>query len=289
MNTNFGWNKDKFDRRDYLHKPRLVIAEIPDQVDLKEYLPGVRQQGNVGSCVGFGIGANLVAHAKKLGVYTEWFSPTWIYNGARFLEGTLPYDDGCWPRDALEWLRSKGCLLEQFWPYNSLWLDKTSPPSRLEPEAAKYPLFEYYRVTGGVDGICSALADGSCVSIGTPWFEKWMNPPLSGKLADVTLKDSIAGGHETCLYGYDKAKGIFLGINSWGENWGNLGLFTIPFQAFPVFNQVGGYDAHYVKVKWGDVLEPEPPKPKGRMRIRGQLTLDGGDNWTTLIDFPFGI
>ena len=280
----FGWKKDKFDKRDYLHKPRLAAFEIPNHVDLTELLPEVRNQGAVGSCVGFGIGANLVAHAKRLGVYTEWFSPTWIYNGARFLEGTLSEDAGCWPRDALKWLRDKGCLLEQFWPYNALFLDMTSPPSHLELEASKYPLLDYYRVTGGVDGICSALAEGFYVSIGTPWFQKWQHPKSDGKLVEVSTSDPVSGGHETCLYGYDKSLARFFGINSWGKTWGNSGLFTIPFQAFSVFNKVGGYDAHYLNVNWSDVPGPSPPEPKSDLQLRCQFTFDGGQNWITLIE-----
>jgi len=282
-----GWRKDKFDHRDYLHKPLFGFTVIPNAVNLEDFLPDVRHQGSVGSCVGFGIGANLAAHALKQGVYHEWFSPTWIYNGARFLEGTLSQDVGCWPRDALKWLKDKGCLLEQFWPYNPLALDRTSPPSHLEPEAAKWPLLEYYRVTNGVEGICSALADEFCVSIGTPWFSKW-EFPTAGKLPEVTSSDRISGGHETCLYGYDKKAEIFLGINSWGDSWGNQGLFTMPFQAFQVFNQCGGYDAHYIKVNWNDIPEPEPPKPEPqkKLRLRGQISFDAGDNWRTVLDIP---
>jgi len=238
-----GWLKDKYDRRDFLRK--ATFKEIPPVVVLEEYLPEVRVQGNVGSCVGFGIGANLVARAKRFGAYTEWFSPTWIYNGARYLEGTLTQDNGCYPRDALHWLYQKGCLLEQFWLYDPEELDLMAPPSHLEPEAAKYPLLSYYRVVDGVTGICEALADGHYVSIGTPWFDKWISPK-DDRLAEVSIRDSVAGGHETCLWGYDKQAQVFFGVNSWGTEWGDRGLFTMPFSAFDVFKQKGGYDAHYI-------------------------------------------
>jgi len=248
---NFGWLKDKFDKRDYLF--RATLKEIPPVLLLTDYLPTVRNQGNVGSCVGFGIGANLVARAIRLADYTEWFSPAWIYNGARFIEGTLSQDVGCYPRDALHWLYEKGCLLEHFWPYNPKKLDTTPPPSHLEPEAAKRPLLSYYRVVDGVTGICEVIANEQYVSIGTPWFEKWRRPK-NGVLEEVGVMDPVAGGHETCLYGYDKDKRIFYGINSWGEGWGNKGHYTMPFSAFDVFKYRGGYDAHYI----GLSPAPEP-------------------------------
>lgn len=249
----FGWRKDAYDSRDYLHKMKVAI--IPGVMTLEEYLPDVRNQGNVGSCVGFGIGGNITARAKQRGNYTQWFSPTWIYNGARYIEGTLSEDVGCYPRDALDWLLEKGCLLESLWPYNPLMLDRKAPPSSLEPEAAKTPLIAYYRVVDSVDGLCSAIADGFCVSIGTPWFKKWMNPMptwrcgwrnVPGILPEVTVSDETVGGHETFLYGYDMKQQVFYGQNSWGITWGAGGRYIMPFSAIEVFKDLGGYDAHYI-------------------------------------------
>lgn len=244
MMQNFGWRKDKFDRRDFLYK--ATHKEIPEEVILTSYFPEVRDQGQVGSCVGFGIGANLVARAKRLGVYTEWFSPTWIYNGARFLEGMLAFDMGCRPRDALHWLYMKGCLLEHLWPYNPNAIDTKSPPSSLELEAAKNPLLSYFRIVDGVEAICEIIADGYGASIGTPWFEKWRSPSKDGVLVEVNSSDAVAGGHETCLLGYSKSKGLVYGINSWSKDWGANGFYKMPFSAFDVFKQLGGYDSHYI-------------------------------------------
>jgi len=251
-----GWLKDKFDKRDYLYK--ATLKKIPNSVPQNRlYLPDVRNQGKVGSCVGFGIGANLVGRAKKLSTYTEWFSPTWIYNGARFIDGTLMFDMGCQPRDALHWLYEKGCLLEHFWVYDPEKLDTTAPPSHLESEAVKCPLLSYFRIVDGVTGICEVLASEQFVSIGTPWFEKWRKPE-GGVLAEVNAFDLVAGGHETCLYDYDLTKEVVYGINSWGEEWGDIGLFTMPFSAFDVFKQRGGYDAHYIGLE----VAPEEPEPE---------------------------
>ena len=250
----FGWKKDPYSRKDFIHK--MAVAPVPERVMLDQYLPSVRNQGQIGSCVGFGIGAVLGARAKMNNAYLKWFSPTWIYNGARFIEGTLAEDAGCYPRDALDWLLKKGCLLERDWPYNPLLLDTRAPPSSLEPEASEFPLLAYYRVVDGVDGLCSALVAGFHVAIGTPWFKKWMSPQpvwkclwsnVPGVLPEVTEFDEIVGGHETCLYGYDVVENVFYGQNSWGELWGDKGRFRMPFSSIKVFIELGGYDAHYIK------------------------------------------
>lgn len=254
-----GWRKDKYDERDYLH---FHLAAVPDSVDLSPYLPPVGDQGQVGSCVGWGIGGNLGATAKQQNVFKEIFSATWIYNGARFIEGTLNEDAGAYPRDGFDWLVSKGGLLEHFWPYDPTKLDKTSPPSKFNAEAAKCPVAAYYRITGGAEGICSALAAGHLVSIGTPWFMPWVDIDDDGVLCEINASTQCVGGHETCLYGYDKTKKVFYGLNSWGSEWGRGGHYTMPMSAFSVFGKFGGYDAHYVEVTWipGPTPPPDPPK-----------------------------
>jgi hypothetical protein len=283
MSRQMGWNKDKFDKKDYLHSPLKTPLTIPDVVNLNQYLPDVRDQGVVGSCVGFGIGINLSALAKRLNIFTEWFSPTWIYNGARFIEGSLLTDVGCYPRDACEWLRTKGGLLEHFWPYNRMAFDSTPPPSSFDPEAAKWPLLAYYRVTGGVDAICDALAAGYLVSIGTPWFQKWMNPGPDGRLEELVATDTRAGGHETCLYGYDKTINCFMGVNSWGTGWGNSGHYLMPFSSFTIFGSKGGYDAHYLQVNWGSGPGPVP-EPEKTVLIELDMSYDGGNHWEAFQD-----
>ena len=250
----FGWRKDKRDERDFLHAPFRVV---PDCYDLSAYLADVRDQGNLGSCTGFGIGGNLTGTAKQLNAYTEWFSPVWIYNGARVIEGSLPYDDGAEPRDCLDFLLKNGCLLEHFRPYKDT-LDKTDPKTwGLGPEAAKWTLLTYVRITDGADNICSAIADGHFVSIGAPWYESWMDIGSDGVLP--AQYGFVAGGHETFLYGYDKVKQVFYGQNSWGTSWGKGGRYVMPFSAIAAFETGDGYDAHYVTASWG--VPPPPPEP----------------------------
>ena len=236
-----GWRKDKFDGRDFLHV--VAVAPVPS-VFINTGLATVRDQGQIGACVGFGVGANLTREAQLQKLSAEWMSPEWIYNGARYIEGTLAQDAGCEPGDALNWLRKRGALQEHFWPYDPVTLDTTAPSTTREAEVINATVY-YYRVVNGTAGICSALAFGHCVSIGTPWFERWMSAP-KGVLKAVTTKGSVVGGHETYLYGYDLNKKIFYGRNSWGTGWGNAGGYIMPFSAFDVFKSLGGYDAYYV-------------------------------------------
>jgi hypothetical protein len=270
-----GWKKDKYDGRDFLHRP---VKAIPDEVDLSKFLAPTRNQEDEGSCTGFGIGGNLSSLAKMLGVYTEWFSPRDIYNGGKFVGGYLT-EEGAMPRDCFEWLRSHGALLDSLWPYIANQGSSTAPPSRLDSERAKHPVLEYRRVDNGVDGICGALAEGHFVSIGTPWYEKWMDTDSNGNLAQISINDPVAGGHETFLFGHSRPKKLVFGLNSWnGWGYNQTGIYRMPFDSFEVFKQVGGYDAHYAIVQWGTAPSPTPPPPAG-LHLRLQRK---NGSWKTL-------
>lgn len=249
---------------------RATVVKLPEKIDLSAYLPAVRDQGNLGSCTGFGIGGNLTGCAKQQAVYSEWFSPTWIYNGGRLLEGCLGYDDGAFPRDCLEFLRSNGSLLEHFRPYRDT-LDKTDPLTwGFLAEAAKWPVVHYARLVDGVDGILAALAAGHLVSLGSPWFGSWMETDAAGTLpADYSVN---AGGHEYLCYGYDATLKLLYCQNSWGKAWGDHGRFAVPFSAIEAWKRDGGYDAHIVLVNWGTEdpgpgPDPDPITPDNKPNL----------------------
>jgi hypothetical protein len=291
LKKRLGWHKDPADFRDF--KPALAAVEtIPRRHIWDKFVVPVEEQKG-SSCVGFGIGGNLSTYAFRYGVPvpgTTRFSETDIYNGARFIEGNLSRDDGCYPRDAFKWLQQKSCLPYKYWEHKGF--EKCSRPSSLDQYAIPYPLTEFYRVTGGVDGICAVIAQGLgsdptlgfCVSIGTPWPDDWMKAK-NGDLSKIKESTYVEAGHETYTYGYDLDEQYFYCQNSWGTDWGNKGRFRMPFQAFAVFRAWGGYDAHWFKVNWVKQPEPSPeptpvPKPT-TFAVRHQVSTDNGKTWET--------
>lgn len=237
----FGWHKDPYDSKDYLHKRKFVT--LPPVVSHADLLTPVRRQ-LCSDCVGHGVGLALNGVKVELGIFEEWCSPTYIYNGARYIEGTLPFDLGCYPKDALDWTLKNGILLEHFWPYAGF--SKAVPSSERMKQADRYGGFQYWRCVDGIDGICDALASGFLVAIGSPWFKEWENTDACGRLAVPTSSSMEIGGHEYCLYGHNRNEGFFEAQQSWGIEWGNKGRFIMPFESIDIFKQRGGYDAHHV-------------------------------------------
>lgn len=258
---NFGWKKDRWNPRALYHttwaaheKVKLVVK---DKVDLRKYAPpdAPWNQGAKGSCIGQGIAANITARAVEQKVYNrlnQRFSPEWIYDGARAIEGTSNWDAGAYPDDGYKWLQQHGCLPEEYAPYTERLI--TEPPDpKLDQYAGVWPEITYYRVDNGVVGLKQALSVGNFVSIGIPFFAKWEYPGKDGILSDVKPFDQVAGGHEMCLFGYfpvGKGKKIyFICLNSWGD-WGEGGWCYIPQQAFKTFKKIWGYDAHFPRLPW---------------------------------------
>jgi hypothetical protein len=285
-----GWHKDPYNPTARYHKMAVAPTLIPDvgPTDMVKFTPPVRFQ-EASDCTGFGIGGKLTATVNRLGLTlsggVQYFSPTDIYNGARFIEGDLQYDDGAYPDDCYQWLMEKGCLPEGYWKY--IGFEKRSRPSALDVEAAKYPLLNVFRVVNGVDGICSAIAEGNYVSNGSPWPQIWMSSK-DGVLATPKLSDKLAGGHEYYIYNFNRIGRVFYCINSWGtDRWsysGRLlpkGHFTISFASFDYFKYQGGYDAHYAKVVWSSAPQPTPA---GRTIIRLSKGSESSDLMETLYE-----
>ena len=255
----YGWRKDPYNPQAVYHCPKAVA--VPPTINLLNFCPPVRDQDGVGACTGFGIGgmAYTVALAYAL-VHNlpipEIFSPNWLYNGARFIEGTLSQDAGANPQDVFNWALQNGLLVEHLWPFQDK-LDKTAPGTTRMAEATKYANFTVFRVADGVSGITSAMADGHCVAIGCPWPGSW----VSGSKNILPAPDYVDGGHETFLYGYDyNEQSLFL-QNSWGTGWSSGGRCKIPFSALDWFKTNGGYDAHYITMD-GPIVPPPPKPPK---------------------------
>ena len=275
----FGWIKDKYDPRDYYYKavkPRV----IPESVDLSAFLPAIRDQGNEGACVGFGVGINLTGTAKQQNAYKEWFGPRWIYNGARELEDRLGAE-GCYPRDACEFLLKYGCLFESFWPYvakQDMTTKATTHPNA--PKAKERLILRYDRVVDGLDGLCQALADGHLISWGIPWAAEWMSPKEDGILASPML---VAGGHEVCLYGYDTKTQLFKIANSWTDGWGDKGKCYMNFAYLKWIVAQGGYDAHFFTVTWGTTNGGPEDYPVAEIEsVQCFDRLEGMDTWREL-------
>jgi C1A family cysteine protease len=223
------------DPRDHSYAAGRAVAALPPSVDLRSHLPPVFDQGETNSC-GAQSGAALMSFLfpeVKAG-----FSRNQLYWSVREIEGDPDKDDGVDTRNVLKAMQKAGVAPESTWPFDPKAIF-TAPPASVMTEAESYKITSYTRLVGATDYL-------NCLAAGHPFILGFMVPEsLDGDEVAKTgilpipdlSKESIVGGHDTLVVGYDrnftstpffKASGIdpklvsdtaLLVRNSWGSKW----------------------------------------------------------------------
>jgi C1A family cysteine protease len=134
-------------------------------------------------------------------------------------------DGGTYISCAFDVLRRFGVPPEADWSWNSNKIN--TPPSWLSMRKAylhKITGFYKIRETGSarVQAVLECLRAGNPVAFGTSTGDNWQ---LYKKGQVLNVPSTKTGRHATVLIGYQK--GLFLGENSWGNNWGDDGFYLM--------------------------------------------------------------
>lgn len=234
----FGWKKDSPDRRDWLYAWKPYRGMIPRRVNMREKCSPVEDQGDIGSCVG-----NATAGAVE---FVDLLTPEdsrdasrlFIYWNARKMIGTEDEDSGCYIRDAIKSLASKGVCSEELWPYDtSKYAEK--PPRECYEDALDHQIVSYWRLQT-LDEMRACMAEGFPVVFGFYVYASCMTEEVArtGKIPFPSLFErwfrGPLGGHAVKSAGYDddmrigRSRGALLIKNSWGM-WGDKGYGYLPY------------------------------------------------------------
>ena len=246
FSTGADYDEAKYDRT--LVFPALASNHknnLPSQFSLLQYAPKRRNQGSQGSCVGWAsaYSAHSILEARTTGRNPEQvaFSPAFLYN-----QIALSGCQGAYLSDALESMQDVGSL-----PFASFVYDESScdlSPDRSHKQAASaYKILGYNRLSRGgsnysvdVAGIRQNIAQGAPVVIGMQVGGTFMTDMYGRSDWKPTSRDkSLNGfsGHAMSVIGYDDNRngGSFQVMNSWGEAWGDKGIFWISYRDFEYF------------------------------------------------------
>lgn len=222
----YGWQPDLPDIRDYaygaVHAPKAA-APLPPKVSLRDRMPPVFDQGQLGSCTG-----NALAAA--LGFIHQGFiaSRLFIYYGERVIEHDTKADNGAQIRDGVKVLHKTGAPPESDWPYDIAKFAKR-PVHKAYTDAHQHKISSYSRLTAADYRTC--LADGFPFVIGFTVYDNFESAETA-KTGIVTMPSGqVLGGHAVCVIGYDRngpAADCYEVRNSWGSDWGDGGNFWIP-------------------------------------------------------------
>jgi C1A family cysteine protease len=226
----YGWVPDLPDHRDFMYSTVLRIpAKLPKSVDLRPLCSDVEDQGNLGSCTANALVGALEFMEKKDKVPFVDFSRLFIYYNERVIEHSVKSDSGAMIRDGIKTLAKQGVCSEKKWPY-IISKFTVKPSAACYKEALKYQIISYHRIMT-LDEMRACLAEKFPFVFGFTVYESFESQEVA-QTGIVNMPNSgerQVGGHAVLAVGYDDSKKRFIVRNSWGEEWGMKGYFTIPY------------------------------------------------------------
>lgn len=216
--------------------------KLPTSASLAKYCPTPKNQGQQGSCVGWGsaYAARTIMESLATGIDPDKvsFSPSFLYNQIK-----LPDCHGAYINKAMEVQKNKGAIPFENFAYNENSCEQM-PSSEMIRSAKDFNIHGYNRLTSsekpqGVDmlAIKQNIANGGPVVIGMLVGGSFMQEMMGKDVwnpSDFDFKKRGFGGHCMCLIGYDDNKygGAFQIYNSWGPEWGNKGIAWVRYEDF---------------------------------------------------------
>lgn len=240
-----GWKPDLQEHRDQCERMGKALVFQRFGARMGESLPvrartlmefcRFRDQMNSEGCVGFTLAGAAYTRLQSLGFPVEEFSAMAPYTLARMLEGIyknkpLP-DQGSYPFLAVSGLQRFGLPTEKAWPFDWNYRERISQeiPVDVFQKASQFRISWFARIDAEGDErvrICKrALSSGHPVPLGMmvgDEFKRYRKGlgPVGVELGDVS-------GHMTYLVGYEDDGEVFIGANSWGEDYGDQGFYRI--------------------------------------------------------------
>ncbi|MEZ0307865.1 MAG: C1 family peptidase, partial [Ramlibacter sp.] len=257
--------RDPPDLRDRLYQPQPI--PLPDQYPpesdvhsrFKDYAGMVLDQGQEGSCTGYGLACciNFARWAKSdWSPKMERVSPRMLYNFARRYDEYAGEDyEGSSCRGALKGWFNHGVCSEVDWP------ERSRPKYGYAQRATKVTLGVYYRIDiKSITDMQAAIMQTHAIFVSAFTHEGWekmdTSPALKGvpshkdlPLIEFDGRASMAGGHAFALVGFN-SRG-FIVQNSWGASFG-LGGFAVMSYADWLTN---GMDAWVASLGVPDVVQ----------------------------------
>lgn len=229
-----GWVPDSKDVRDYsfCSDRSQPVTHFPVAYTLRDRMPPVLDQGHLGSCTANAI-ANAMRYCEKKEAKPDVArSRLFIYFNERKMEGTVGSDSGAQIRCGIKTINRTGACPESEWPYDVSKFTEC-PPEKAYKDAKGCRALKYMRVRQDLASIKHALISDYPVIFGFKVFSSMETEAVKSSgdipLPDPKKGDTLLGGHCILIVGYREKDKRFLIQNSWGEDWGDAGFGTIPY------------------------------------------------------------
>lgn len=226
MSNKYGCLPPIVDVRDYRFEKPAGIVSIPQVFNLTK-LPRVKNQGQVSSCVAHATSSILEYYAALEGTPAK-LSTNFIYG---IKKSHCGHDGtGMYLRDACKIVKNFGDMLEEDCKGNyeipgvyALAEDCVKEEKKVN-KALEYKIDSYVKLSKTKD-IKMAIMNCGPVLASVKWFDTFKldnNDVLRGE------QSGDYGYHAILLCGWCEEG--FVAQNSWGKEWGNGGMFILPYE-----------------------------------------------------------
>lgn len=207
-------------------------STLPASVDLRAPWWDIGNQGNTGSCVGWGstdgvaryhfVKAGRLAPTDHLSVRLSWMGAkeTDIYTAR---PTTFVESSGTFANAALEILKKYGAVLDAVLPFNITTTMYTGAESTFYATAATRRIAAYFNLGKNLANWRTWLATHGPIVAGVNVDATWDNATATHGNLDTFKSATARGGHCIAIVGY-RADERFIVRNSWGTGWGDGGF-----------------------------------------------------------------
>lgn len=222
---------DPYDARDLPLASLRLDAAYPSSFSLREWEPGILDQGSTESCVGnavvqaYATAANAARRKRELTVEAGTMpSRLLVYWLARHAHNASNIDRGTYIRAAFKTIKGHGLAPESDWPFEASEVN-TQPPQRVFQAAfpERGPK-GYYRIGSwgqvAVEDCARAIASGAVPVVGLLVDEAFTRDRGPDRIGHPFLTRT-RGGHALSFTAYERRDGDlwFWTPNSWGADW----------------------------------------------------------------------
>ena len=223
--------KDQDDERDFIFQAPHILTGMNPTIDHTPMMSSVKDQGRLGSCVSFAMGAmkewqENIEHAKEVSEGKKDhrqgkeydLSEQWIYYNCKKID-PWENEEGTSIRYGMKVLNKIGVPCEEAWEYNDI---EVGEPKRWAKMVARWAKIGSYRRVRSLNELKQALVK-SPVPIGVGVFLDIYYTGSDGIVKDPVNTNNFLGGHAMCAVGYDDNRGLVKVKNSWSKWWGQDG------------------------------------------------------------------
>lgn len=200
-----------------------LLCGSSDEVELpavymlpEDRIPDVRDQLFTNMCVAFAITGILQVMNYVEERDRETFSPGFTYTQCRTHKG-----EGMFPNTALKMTIEKGCCKESVFPYIYDVPDIAEIAERELTDETKETAKNY------------RIASFACFNLANKVknAENIKRALYKAQIPMLMITDHFGANHAVVIVGWDDNKGRFIILNSWGKDYGDNGIGSVPYEA----------------------------------------------------------